>query len=151
MKIMNEKIFFGIFNITGNNVQGVGYRPFIMGKFPDYNLEGKVVNEISGYTITVSLYGSRKDIEKFRSYLLENIPKESEVEYISKVRYKKINRIPYQRIDTSTGYLILDQMGKFVEEGKLIREGIDNLPGAFDKSFAKYLKPIRVKKHVRRR
>ncbi len=84
----------GIFRITGQKVQGVGYRPFLLGKFEDYNLSGKARNLPNRREVEVIVWGEKKDIKALYRHLgRKNAkPKDAEVSRISALKLSENNQ-----------------------------------------------------------
>lgn len=122
------KMFLSTFVIFGPKVQNVGYRPFLVGKFPNFDLQGRVWNDASGLAVEIEVYGRKPDIEAFYDFVMKYKPKGARIEYITKPFFKKTNKIPFFRIMTQTGYLTIEQLSKGVEYQKQLIKGQKELP-----------------------
>src|SRR3989344_5216080 len=121
-------MFVTKFTIYGPKVQGVGYRPFLISKFSDFHLEGRVWNATTGFAVDVEIYGRKKDIERFYDFVMEYRPKGAKVEYITKPIFKKSRKIPFFRVMTKTGYITVGQLSKGIEYQKQLIKGQKELP-----------------------
>ena len=57
------EMFLSTFVILGPRVQNVGYRPFLVGKFQNFDLQGKVWNDSTSLAVEVEVYGRKRNIE----------------------------------------------------------------------------------------
>jgi len=122
------EMFLSTFVILGPRVQNVGYRPFLVGKFQNFDLQGKVWNDSTSLAVEVEVYGRKRNIEAFYDFVMKYKPKGAKIEYITKPSFKKTRQNPFFRIMTQTGYLTIEQLSKGVEYQKQLIKGQKELP-----------------------
>lgn len=109
-----------VFVISGNNVQGVGYRLFLLRAMKERNVVGFPVNLGSGKQINIIAWGLKKNINDFYNYAGREKPSEVGVIQIgSKIIDEKPKPQPSNILNEKMD-LMIDQTGRFVEEGKTI-------------------------------
>ncbi len=139
--------------ISGDNVQNVGYRPFLYAIMKRFNLVGIIENLGNGHQVAIEAWGSRKNIDEFYSVI--QVKKPIAVRRIS-VAEKIIDNekppSPYSLLNEKMD-LMIENTGKFVEVGKSIDRSIKGMRTdikVLPKQIAKELKPIRVRQHKRK-
>ncbi|HLC36077.1 MAG TPA: acylphosphatase [archaeon] len=127
-----------VFTIAGNKVQNVGYRLFILNEMKSRKLTGFPYNLPDGKQVSIFVWGTKKELLKF--YDIMQIAGPKGVKKISLTHPQFDKELPPTSLDLVNEKmdLMIEQTGKFVEQGIQINKNLKIIP----EKIAKAIKSI---------
>ena len=116
-----------VFSIMGKRVQNVGYRLFLLQAMKERKLDGFVVNQGDKTTVRIEVWGTRTNLLDFYKYVESQKPARAGgvivTQKIIDLGPKPSRNILFnEKMD-----LIVEQTGKFVQEGVEINKTLKSM------------------------
>lgn len=124
-----------VFVISGERVQNVGYRLFFLNLMKNCGLVGYPLNLSGGKHVQVMAWGQKKKLDEFYEIVSTDRPSGVGLVHvgpkmIDNAAVPQSSEIMHEKLD-----LLIDQTGKFVEEGKGINSTLKKLPKAITEAL----------------
>lgn len=122
-----------LFTLTGDKVQDVGYRLFLLESMKNMGIVGFAVNHRSGKQVNVEVWGTKKLLQEFYNLASSHKPKKTDEVIISQPFFDEEPKPSSQKILNEKMDLMIEQTSSFVQGSRQITIELERIPKKIEK------------------